>query len=652
MLLSPVHSRLSGHSLEADFKKLKKMETVMFEKNKLLRALLAAGLTTGLVACGGGSSGDGATDKIQDPETEQNDSSSPAPGENNVATAGSETGRFVDSAVGGIEYETSAGYASTTNDNGEFKFNKGETVTFRLGQLNFGTVEAGSLITPVELASGDSNKAANIARVLQTLDDDGNPDNGITITPTVREKAKNQNPTDVATADLTAVKEAILSLASENTYAPADLVTQEQAESHLNETIAAEKPVTSCGDDATPVTADHLIGKTYGYTRLQENDKEINLMQFSSAGGLTEFQNDLGVSRVKTGSTWSVSNGEITFADSTEAETFTACAVGPADSPYYLIFDSTDGAVTLYSVKPFTAPTASQSYLLTSIDTNLVETQHDIVTIDSEMNAEFLSEESFAETQIASDGSLTVSDNDGSNDSLYLLAAQGKRKGIYLDFDVDGNLEEVGMAESIPTVAGANEATFSGNTFVYRNESENETVVLTYNTDGTFEDFNNDCYDGDQQNACYYTGNWRWVTEFNLLEEVYSEDDSAALYVAESRNTLSILGPNDLGEYELFNVQKTQAISKSAFAGTYTIDIPTENTRLNKLVINDGGSCTYSDTACSWVVDESGKAVISFAADSDTKGNIWQLAGSTSTFAFVMTHADANDIEPGLMTRD
>src|SRR5690554_1325323 len=30
------------------------METVMFEKNKLLRALLAAGLTTGLVACGGG----------------------------------------------------------------------------------------------------------------------------------------------------------------------------------------------------------------------------------------------------------------------------------------------------------------------------------------------------------------------------------------------------------------------------------------------------------------------------------------------------------------------------------------------------------------------------------------------------------------------
>ena len=54
MLLSPVHSRLSGHSLEADFKKLKKMETVMFEKNKLLRALLAAGLTTGLVACGGG----------------------------------------------------------------------------------------------------------------------------------------------------------------------------------------------------------------------------------------------------------------------------------------------------------------------------------------------------------------------------------------------------------------------------------------------------------------------------------------------------------------------------------------------------------------------------------------------------------------------
>lgn len=626
----------------------------MFEKNKLLRALLAAGLTTGLVACGGGSSGGGATDKTQDTETEQNDSSSPAPGENNVATAGSETGRFVDSAVGGIEYETSAGYTSTTNDDGEFRFNNGETVSFRLGQLNFGSVQAGSLITPVELAGGDSNKAANIARVLQTLDDDGNPDNGITITPAVREKAALQNPTDVATADLAAAKDVILSLASENTSTPKDLVTREQAESHLNETIAAENPVTSCGEGTTPVTADHLAGKTYGYIRLEEDDKEINLMSFASTGGgLTEFHNDFGYSEKKTDASWSVSNGEVTFTDPEETETFSACAVGPEGAPYYLIFDSADGAVTLYSVKPFTAPTASQSYLLTSIDTDLVETQHDIVTIDSELNAEFLSEDSFAVTTIATDGYLTVSDNsDESSDSLYLLAAQGKGKGIYLDFDVDGNLVEVGMAESVPTVSGANEATFSGNTFVYRNESDNETVVLTYNTDGTFEDFNNDCYDGDQQNACYSTGTWRWVEEYNLLEEVYSETDSSALKVAESKNRLSILGPNDLGEYELFTAQKTQSISESSFAGSYTIDIPTENTRLNKLVINDGGSCTYSDTACSWTVDGSGKAVISFTAEPDTKGNIWQLAGSTSEFAFVMTHADENDIEPGFMTRD
>src|SRR5690606_41824283 len=66
-------------------------ETVMFEKNTLLRALLAAGLTTGVPACGGGSSG-GASGSEQPPGGE-------------TPPAGAEmTEQLVDSPGGGLDY--------------------------------------------------------------------------------------------------------------------------------------------------------------------------------------------------------------------------------------------------------------------------------------------------------------------------------------------------------------------------------------------------------------------------------------------------------------------------------------------------------------------------------------------------------------------
>jgi hypothetical protein len=97
-------------------------------------------------------------------------------------------------------------------------------------------------------------------------------------------------------------------------------------------------------------------------------------------------------------------------------------------------------------------------------------------------------------------------------------------------------------------------------------------------------------------------------------------------------------------------VQKTKAIVETAFTGTYNVNIPTENTINNELVIRQGKECTYSDTQCTWEIDANGKVEISF--DSNATGNIWQLAGSNDRFAFVMTHSDnQNDIEPGFMTR-
>jgi len=93
------------------------------------------------------------------------------------------TGVFVDSAVEGVSYSTST-QSGTTNSAGEFSYLNGEQVTFSIGATLLPSVNGAPQVSPVEMAEGSSsppNTTTNIARLLQSLDVDGNPDNGITI---------------------------------------------------------------------------------------------------------------------------------------------------------------------------------------------------------------------------------------------------------------------------------------------------------------------------------------------------------------------------------------------------------------------------------------------------------------------------------------
>lgn len=93
------------------------------------------------------------------------------------------TGIFVDSPVSNISYETDT-QSGITNVDGEFTYVDGEFVTFFIGDLLFPTVDAGPIITPMTLAdTTDSTdpQVTNIARLLQSLDEDGDPTNGIAI---------------------------------------------------------------------------------------------------------------------------------------------------------------------------------------------------------------------------------------------------------------------------------------------------------------------------------------------------------------------------------------------------------------------------------------------------------------------------------------
>ena len=98
-----------------------------------------------------------------------------------------QTGVFVDSAVAGIKYLTApSGLTGYTSPTGQYQYAEGDKVVFSIGDLVFPEVTAKGVVTPVDIAAeaGSTNAARiqlNIAALLQSLDTDGNPDNGISI---------------------------------------------------------------------------------------------------------------------------------------------------------------------------------------------------------------------------------------------------------------------------------------------------------------------------------------------------------------------------------------------------------------------------------------------------------------------------------------
>jgi len=87
-------------------------------------------------------------------------------------------------AVKGLKYKT-ATQMGETNSKGEFSYLEGETISFSIGDIKLPTISAQKNISAYTLADNnalDSAVALNITRLLQTLDQDGNYDNGIEIT--------------------------------------------------------------------------------------------------------------------------------------------------------------------------------------------------------------------------------------------------------------------------------------------------------------------------------------------------------------------------------------------------------------------------------------------------------------------------------------
>lgn len=130
-------------------------------ESRFAKPICFAALSSIVVGCGGSSGG------ASQPQVQQ--------------------GVFLDSAVMGLAYSTET-HSGITDSSGTFEYIRGETVIFSLGGIQFGSAVGGSEITPFDLLGisdfdgatpAQIRRLTNILIALQSLDADGNPDNGI-----------------------------------------------------------------------------------------------------------------------------------------------------------------------------------------------------------------------------------------------------------------------------------------------------------------------------------------------------------------------------------------------------------------------------------------------------------------------------------------
>ena len=170
---------------------LEKMEVDSSAEKKNVKrmsvALALAILTASLVACSDGTHDSDRADTQNDngggrEDTEDDNASDDA----GVVVL---TGHFIDSRVEGLAYatDTRTGY---TDAEGSFLYLEGENIQFYIGDpfltaqaWHLGSAQANQIMTPLDLTGEEfiEPSVVNMLRFLQTLDLDGNADDGITL---------------------------------------------------------------------------------------------------------------------------------------------------------------------------------------------------------------------------------------------------------------------------------------------------------------------------------------------------------------------------------------------------------------------------------------------------------------------------------------
>ena len=131
--------------------------------NKIIMLIITEFLVVTFTACGSGGGSD-------------------SPSSSNTITT--KTGQFMDSAVEGLIYECkptngSVGSSGTTNELGEYSCGDGDSVSFYISNIFLAEVNSSEYITPQMLFPNSDRAVVNLTQLLQTLDENKNPADGI-----------------------------------------------------------------------------------------------------------------------------------------------------------------------------------------------------------------------------------------------------------------------------------------------------------------------------------------------------------------------------------------------------------------------------------------------------------------------------------------
>ncbi len=156
-------------------------------------------------------------------------------------------GHFVDSPVAGLTAVTQT-FFGRTDSAGGFNYFPGEQVRLSVGSLILGTTEADDRISPLNLfESSDVSdpRVVNMARLLQSLDADADPQPGITITPAIEsclDVALSSHGLSGLDFSDDALVESVLQAtqAACATIAPLQLVSAEDAVENLERSVGSE----------------------------------------------------------------------------------------------------------------------------------------------------------------------------------------------------------------------------------------------------------------------------------------------------------------------------------------------------------------------------------------------------------------------------
>jgi hypothetical protein len=149
----------------------------------MYRLLLITIITIFIVGCGGG--GDESNSSLKT---------------NKIQTSTTKVAYLIDSAVSGVEY-TCGKIGGVTGQDGDFLYNDTCKITFKIGNVILGEIDANSInsdqrVIPADLIGVNRDNITNekvicMIQFLQSLDKDNNPENNIEISQTIRDSLTN-----------------------------------------------------------------------------------------------------------------------------------------------------------------------------------------------------------------------------------------------------------------------------------------------------------------------------------------------------------------------------------------------------------------------------------------------------------------------------